>query len=88
MQKDILDIKLKNLKGKQKEEDLEENDIPQTPSPSDVNFFLMLFEITTRKWIINICIRIQNEVVLETTALFDTSANLNCIKESYTYQIF
>ena len=41
----------------------------------------MLSEITTRKWIINISIKVQNEFVLNTTALFDTGADLNCIKE-------
>ena len=81
MQKDILDIKSKNLKGKQKEEDFEENNIPQTPSPSYANFLLTLSKIITRKWVINIFIRVQNQFVLETTVLFCTGADLNCIKE-------
>ena len=65
MQKDILEIKTKNSKGKQKEEDLEENDdTSQLPSPSDTNFLLILSEITTRKWIINISIRCCMKIIL------------------------
>ena len=38
-------------------------------------------EVTTRKWIINVTIKIKNDFILETTVLFDTGENLNCIRE-------
>ena len=42
---------------------------------------MAISEITTRKWIILIEISINNEFSINTTALFDTGADLNCIKE-------
>lgn len=42
---------------------------------------MLLTEITTRKWIINIARKINNEFIIKTTALFDTGADLNYIKE-------
>jgi len=38
-------------------------------------------EITSRKWIINVTIKIDNEFIIETTTLFDIRANLNYVKE-------
>lgn len=71
LQKEIFDIKTRSLKGKEESHDF---------SP-DNNFLLLLSKVTSRKWIINISIKIDNKFILNTTALFDTCANLNCIKE-------
>ena len=61
------------------EQKLTENN--NTQNPYSNNFLMAIFEITTRKLIIPIEISINNEFSIETTTLFDTCADLNCIKE-------
>jgi len=79
LKQEISDIKALVTKGKAKLED--QNEIINTSNTSNQNSLMLLTEITS-KWIINITIKINNEVIIETTVLFDTWANLNCIKES------
>jgi len=56
---------------------------------SDSNFLIVLSEITSRKWIIDITIKINNEFTIDTTTLFDTGVDLNCIRKRVsTYKIF
>lgn len=42
----------------------------------------MIFsQMTSRKWIIEITIKINNEFAINTATLFDIGADLNCIRE-------
>ena len=61
------------------EQKLTENN--NTQNIDSNNFLMAISEITTKKWIIPIEISINNEFSINTTALFDTGADLNCIKE-------
>jgi len=47
--------------------------------PND--FLFVLKQITTRKYLIKITLNFSKEFEIDTIALFDTGADLNCIKE-------
>jgi len=79
MKQEIYDIKSLVIKGKTKLED--QNEITNTSNTPYPTFLMLLTEITSRKWIINIIIIINNEYIIKTTSLFDIGVDLNCIKE-------
>ena len=84
LQKEFLKIKEKMvIKNYSEDEGQSSDNISNNHLTKIVNeeYLMQLAEITTRKLIINVTIKINNEFVLETTALFDTGADLNCIRE-------
>ena len=85
LQKEFLEIKQKMFS---QENSGEEESVGKAEiSNNDNNYLLYLVEVTTRKWIINVTIKINNEFILKTTALFDTGADLNCIRKLFFQNI-
>ena len=54
--------------------------------PND--FLFVLKQITTRKYLIKITLILSKDFEIDTIALFDTGADLNCIKEDIVPKIF
>ena len=51
-------------------------------------FLFVLKQITTRKYLIKITLIFSNDFAIDVIALFDTGADLNCIREDIVLKRF